>query len=44
MPDVPDLIGRSVTSLIRSLFSTKQGRRRRAVRQMTPATPAPAGR
>jgi hypothetical protein len=44
MPDVPDLIGRSVTSLIRTVFSTKRGRRRRAARQMTPATPAPAGR
>jgi hypothetical protein len=43
MPDVPELIGQSVTSLIRALFSTKQGRRRRAARTMTPATPAPAG-
>ena len=42
MPDVPDLIGRSVTNLIRSTFSTKQGRRRRAARTMTPATPSPA--
>jgi len=42
MPDVPELIGRSVTALIRALFSTKQGRRRRALRTMTPATPAPA--
>jgi len=43
MPDVPDLIGRSVTSMIRSVFSTKQGRRRRASPTMTPATPAPGG-
>jgi len=36
-------MGRSVTSLIRALFSTKQGRPRRAVLSMKPATPAPAG-
>jgi methyl coenzyme M reductase beta subunit len=44
MPDVPELIGRSVTALLRSVFSTKKGRSRRAARKMTPATPAPAGR